>query len=268
MRVLLCRARQHGATTVLLQGGIHPGVTLEYLISLVWLARSEFPEMHPHFFSAPEIWYAAARSGIPLYQALKSLFDAGLRTIPGGGAEVLSERLHKELSPNKLSPSQWLLVHEMAHSVGFRTTATMMFGHLETPEEIIDHLESLKTLQRKSGGFFSFIPWSFKRTHTPLAHHLFSQATPEQYLRLIAVSRIYLDNFDHIGASWFGEGKFAGMNALHFGADDFGGTLFEESVHKATGHFSTTTVEEIQWMIKQAGFHPTERDAMYRPVKI
>jgi CofH subfamily radical SAM domain protein len=247
---------------------MNPKVTLQYLVDVTKIACSEFPDLHPHFFSAPEIWHAALHSNVSIQTALQQLWDAGLRTIPGGGAEVLSERLYQQLSPLKISPKNWLLLHELAHRIGFRTTATMMFGHFETPEEIVAHLDALRTLQDKTGGFSSFIPWSFKRTNTPLSKTVTSQASPLMYLRLIALSRIYLDNFEHIGASWFGEGKQTGMNALNFGADDFGGTLFEESVHKATGYSNVTSEQEVLWMIRHSGFVPAERDAMYRIVKI
>lgn len=260
------RAAQAGLSTVLLQGGLHEEVTVEYLVSLVRATRELFPSIHPHFFSAPEIEYAARRSHMPLREALLALYNAGQRTIPGGGAEILSPSVHARISPNKLSPSGWLSVHRTAHEVGFTTTATMMYGHLETPSDIIEHLDNIRSLQDETGGFSCFIPWSYKRQNNPLGHIVRATATLEDYLRIIAFSRVYLDNFDHISASWFGEGKGAGVEALHYGADDFGGTVCEEAVHKAAGHNNRATIEEVKALIRQAGFVPVLRNALYAPI--
>jgi dehypoxanthine futalosine cyclase len=260
------RAHSAGLTTVLLQGGLHAGVSIDYLVELVRRTKEQFPSIHPHFFSAPEIHYAAHISGISVRNALQRLYAAGQRTIPGGGAEILSPRVHQRISPNKLSPQGWLDVHKTAHEIGFTTTATMMYGHVETPEDIIEHLDSLRSLQDSTKGFLSFIPWSYKRENNPLGRYVTETASSEMYLRIIAFSRIFLDNFSHITASWFGEGKPAGIEALHFGADDFGGTVCEEAVHRAAGHINTTTVDEVKAMIRKAGFEPTQRDTFYNPV--
>jgi dehypoxanthine futalosine cyclase len=267
MYVIFERARNQGATTVLLQGGLHEGVTIDYLESLVTLCRTNFPSLHPHFFSAPEISFAAKISNITVEEGLKRLFDAGLRTIPGGGAEILSDKVHSVISPGKLSPKEWLDVHRKAHAIGFKTTATMMYGHVETPVDIINHLSEIRSLQDETGGFSSFIPWSYKRDNNPLGKKVTSLASKESYFRLIAFSRIYLDNFPHIAASWFGEGKSAGVEALAFGADDFGGTIFDESVHRATGYVNTSSLQEVVSLIKKAGFIPAERNAMYQIIQ-
>lgn len=258
------RAANAGLSTVLLQGGLHEAVTVEYLVSLVRTTRELFPSIHPHFFSAPEIEYAARRSSMSVRDALLALYNAGQRTIPGGGAEILSPSVHERISPNKLSPSGWLSVHRTAHEEGFKTTATMMYGHVETPRDILEHLDSLRSLQDDTGGFTCFIPWSYKRQNNPLGRLVSTTASSENYLRIIAFSRIYLDNFDHISASWFGEGKGAGVEALHYGADDFGGTVCEEAVHKAAGHDNRATMEEVKSLIRQAGFVPVQRDSLYR----
>jgi dehypoxanthine futalosine cyclase len=260
------RAVNAGLSTVLLQGGLHEEVTVDYLVSLVRSTRELFPSIHPHFFSAPEIDYAARISNMSVRDALQALYHAGQRTIPGGGAEILSPSVHGRISPNKLSPSGWLLVHRTAHEVGFKTTATMMYGHLETPNDIIEHLDSIRSLQDETGGFTCFIPWSYKRQNNPLGRLVPTTASPEDYLRIIAFSRIYLDNFDHISASWFGEGKNAGVEALHYGADDFGGTVCEEAVHKAAGHDNKATQDEVKGLIRQAGFEPVQRDSFYSRV--
>jgi cyclic dehypoxanthinyl futalosine synthase len=262
------RAEKCGATTVLLQGGLHEGVTLEYLASLVRLAKDSFPSLHPHFFSAPEIAWAASLSKVPLQEALQTLFDAGLRTIPGGGAEILSQRVRKKISPKKISTQEWLEVHGVAHKIGFKTTATMMYGHIEEPEDILIHFDGLRKLQDETGGFSSFIPWSFKRANSPLGKKVEKEAPKELYLRLIAFSRLYLDNFPHIGASWFGEGKETGQKALHYGADDWGGILIEENVHKACNFINRTTVDEVVSIIRGEGFIPAERNCMYEIIKV
>lgn len=259
------RAYDAGLTTVLLQGGLHDQVRVEYLVELVLLTKELFPSINPHFFSAPEIAYAARRSGVTVREALLKLYEAGQRTIPGGGAEILTTTVHQRISPRKIPPKEWLDVHRIAHEIGFRTTATMMYGHVETAEDIVEHLASLRAVQDKTGGFLSFIPWSYKRENNPLGKIVTLEPSPEEYLRLIAFSRIFLDNFDHISASWFGEGKEIGVEALQYGSDDFGGTVCEEAVHKAAGHSNQTTKVEIISMIKKAGFEPAERDALYHP---
>jgi cyclic dehypoxanthinyl futalosine synthase len=257
------RAANAGLSTVLLQGGLHEEVTVDYLVSLVRATRELFPSIHPHFFSAPEIEYAARLSHMSVRDALLALYNAGQRTIPGGGAEILSPAVHRRISPNKLSPSGWLSVHRTAHQIGFRTTATMMYGHLETPNDIIEHLDAIRTLQDETAGFTSFIPWSYKRQNNPLGRLVPTTASFDDYLRIISLSRVYLDNFDHVSASWFGEGKSAGVEALHYGADDFGGTVCEEAVHRAAGHDNKATQDEVKALIRQAGFVPVQRDSLY-----
>lgn len=260
-------ARQAGLQTVLLQGGVHEGISIDYLVALVKLAREKFPEIHPHFFSAVEIWNAANVSKMTIEQALQMLWDAGQRTLPGGGAEILSERIRKTISPKKIGPGGWLEVHTKAHAIGFKTTATMMYGHLETEEELIEHLELLRAAQDRTGGFSSFIPWSYKSNNTALRRKAGRWAGAELYYRVLAVARLYLDNFPHIAASWFSEGKDIGIQALQFGADDFGGTLHEENVHKATAHINSTDGNGMLRMIRQAGFVPMLRNSFYQVIR-
>jgi len=247
-------ADRHGVKQVLLQGGINEKVTLEYLLDLVSAAKEHFPHIHPHFFSAIEIAHAANISNVPLQKALEMLYEKGLKTIPGAGAEILSKRVREKISPRKLSAEKWLELHELAHTIGFKTTATMMFGHIENSEDILIHFDALRTIQDKTHGFLSFIPWSQKPN---------TKSMGDIYLRLIAFSRIYLDNFPHIGASWFSEGKEVGKKALHYGADDFGGTLLEENVHKACNFINQTSIAEVRQIIEDAGFEPIERDCFY-----
>ena len=256
-------ARKAGIKTVLLQGGVHEGVTIDYLVGLVQFTKKHYPEIHPHFFSAVEIWNAAKVSGITVDAALQKLWDAGQRTIPGGGAEILSERIRARISPKKIGPNGWLDVHMKAHNIGFKTTATMMYGHIETPEDIVEHLETLRSAQDVTQGFTSFIPWSYKRENTALRRLAKHWAGKEAYFRVLAFSRIFLDNFDHIASSWFSEGKEIGCESLKYGADDFGGTILEENVHRATNFINKTDQNGILQMIRKAGFEPAERDSFY-----
>ncbi len=260
-------ARKAGLTTVLLQGGVHEGVTCDYLVELVRRAKTEYPEIHPHFFSAVEIWNAAKVSAMSVDEVLQALWNAGQRTLPGGGAEILSERIRLKVSPKKIGPDGWLNIHKKAHLIGFKTTATMMYGHIETPEDILDHLETLRTTQDETKGFSSFIPWSYKSNNTSLRRRVLKWAGPEAYYRVLALSRIYLDNFSHIGSSWFSEGKAVGIESLRYGADDFGGTIHEENVHKATMHINSTDLNGMLRMIRKAGFEPAQRDSFYKTIR-
>jgi dehypoxanthine futalosine cyclase len=260
-------AAARGATTVLLQGGHNPALPLDYYLSLVREARRRFPAVTPHFFTASEICTMAQVSGLDVPAVLAQLWDAGQRTIPGGGAEVLSERVRKRIAPKKGGPAAWLDVHREAHRRGFKSTATMMYGHVEEPDDVLDHLDCVRELQDRFHGFTAFVPWSFKPGNTRLEKWIKHYRGPNAYLRMLAVSRLYLDNVDHVQASWFSEGKRAGQVALHFGADDWGGTLFEENVHRAADYVNTISVEEIVALIREAGFTPAQRTTTYEPVR-
>lgn len=256
-----------GIKTVLLQGGVHEGITVDYLVELVSLATRRYPTIHPHFFSAVEIWNAAKVSNVTVKEALQALWNAGLRTIPGGGAEILSENIRLAISPKKIGPNGWLDLHKEAHKIGFKTTATMMYGHIEEPLDIVNHLEAIRQAQDETGGFSSFIPWSYKKTRTALRRIVKHWAGKEAYFRILAFSRIYLDNFSHIGASWFSEGKETGCKSLHYGADDFGGTILEENVHRATEFINKTDHNGMLEMIREAGFEPAQRDSFYNIIR-
>ncbi len=256
-----------GATTVLLQGGHNPALPLDYYLDLVRETRRRFPQVLPHFFTASEVQTMAQVSGLPAREILARLRDAGQRTLPGGGAEILSRRVRQRISPKKGGPEAWLEVHREAHRAGLRSTATMMYGHVEQPDDVLDHLDAVRELQDETGGFTAFIPWSFKPGNTLLEKWIAHYAGPNAYLRMIALARCYLDNVPHVQASWFSEGKKAGQVALHFGADDWGGTLFEENVHKAADYVNTITVEEIALLIREAGFQPLQRTTLYEPVR-
>ena len=256
-----------GATTVLLQGGHNPKLPPEYYTSLVRETRRRFPQVTPHFFTASEVTTMSQVSGLSIREVLEQLKEAGQFTLPGGGAEILSDRIRRRLATKKGPAEAWLTVHRQAHELGFKSTATMMFGHIEEDEDILTHLDYIRDLQDETHGFTAFVPWTFKPGNTPLEKHIKQHAGPTQYLRMIAFSRIYLDNFDHIQASWFSEGKKTGQVALHFGADDFGGTLFEENVHAATSFVNKTTVDEIVTLIRESGFTPVQRTTLYGILK-
>ena len=256
-------AAAKGATTVLLQGGHNPALPLEYYLTLVTETRRRFPQVTPHFFTASEIRTMADVASLTVNDVLDRLWAAGQRTLPGGGAEVLSERVRKRIEPKKGGPGAWLEVHRAAHRRGFKSTATMMYGHVEQVDDLLDHFDAIRGLQDEFGGFTAFVPWSFKPGHTLLEKWITHYKGPNTYLRMLAVSRLYLDNFAHIQASWFSEGKRTGQVALHFGADDWGGTLFEENVHKAADYVNTISVDEMTTLIRDAGFTPAQRTTEY-----
>jgi cyclic dehypoxanthinyl futalosine synthase len=257
-----------GATTVLLQGGLNPEIPWSFYTSIVREARRRYPHITPHFFSAPEIHQMVEVSGLTMRGVLEALYEAGQKTLPGGGAEILASRVRKRISVKKGGPEAWLDVHRAAHAVGMRSTATMMYGHVETDAELIEHLGYVRELQDETHGFTAFVPWSYKRGNTPMESKVKHVAGASRYLRVLAVARLYLDNFAHVQASWFSEGKKTGQISLQFGADDFGGTLFEENVHLATGHVNKTTVAEIETLIREAGFTPAQRTTLYDIVRV
>ena len=261
-------AAEKGVTTVLLQGGVNPALPFAYYLELVQRTIKEVPEVYPHFFSTSEIIGMSQVSGLTVPEVLRKLWDAGLRSIPGGGAEILSDRVKTKISHLKGSSADWLNVMREAHRIGFKSTATMMYGHLEKDEEIVEHLESIRKLQDETQGFTAFVPWSFKPGNTPLEKIIPHYASPTRYLQIIAFSRIYLDNVPHIQASWFSEGKKTGQIALHFGADDFGGTLLEENVHAAANFVNKTNTDECIHLIHGSGFDAAQRTTLYEILKV
>lgn len=257
-----------GATRLLLQGGHNPDLPFEYYLDLVKALRTAYPDLELHVFSPPEIRAIARFSGSSVRDVLRRFREAGLRTLPGGGAEVLSDRVRRRISPLKGTAADWIDVMRTAHQLGFRTTATMMYGHVDRPEDQVEHLARLRDLQDETGGFFAFIPWSFKRGETPLSSAVAQDAGPGRYLRILAVARLFLDNVDHVQASWFSEGEKAGQLGLRFGADDFGGTLLEENVLRAAGHENRTTAERVARVIRDAGFEPVQRTTLYETLEV
>ncbi len=259
------RAERQGVTTILLQGGLNDELPMEYYTELVRETIKQFPHIHPHFYSAPEIMKMKEITGWELSEVFARLRQAGLKTIPGGGAEILTDRVKHKIS--RLFPkgktADWIDVHREAHRAGLKSTATMMYGHVETDDDIIEHFDAIRNLQDETGAFTAFIPWSYKREQTALGKKIAVEAGPNRYLRIVAVARLYLDNFSHIQASWFSEGKKTGVVALNFGGDDFGGTIFDETVMQLAGHYNRTTVGEIIELIRDAGFVPAQRTTLY-----
>jgi cyclic dehypoxanthinyl futalosine synthase len=257
-----------GGTQILIQGGLHPDLDIDYYVDLLRTIKKKFT-IHIHGFSPPEIYYIAGKARIPVREALIVLKEAGLDSIPGGGAEILSDRVRKKISPEKIGARQWLSVMEDAHKTGMKTTATMMFGSIETPEDILEHLTSIRRLQDRTGGFTAFIPWSFQPGNTEISSQLsinsskFLPATAVEYLRVLALSRIYLDNVPNIQASWVTQGVKLAQVALRFGANDFGSTMLEENVVASTGIRFRVSIGDIRNAITESGFKPAQRDMYY-----
>lgn len=253
-----------GATQILMQGGLNPELKIEFYEKLFREIKKRF-NIQLHSLSPPEIAFIARISGISLRQCLERLRSAGLDSIPGGGAEILVDRVRKIISPRKITAEEWLTVMREAHHLGMKTTATMMFGSVERPEEIIEHLFRIRALQDETGGFTAFIPWSFQPGNTLLKG---KTATGTEYLRVVAISRIILDNVPNIQASWVTQGKKVAQIALFFGANDMGNIMIEENVISATGVKNSITTEELVNIIKAAGFIPAQRNTLYEIIKI
>jgi len=249
-----------GGCQVLLQGGLHPDRCIDFYEDLLRSVKERF-DIHIHGFSPPEIIHIARLSALSIDETIKRLIDAGLGSIPGGGAEILSDRVRKNISPMKCSADEWLSVMKKAHELGLRTTATMMFGHIETIEERIEHLLRIRELQDTTRGFTAFIPWTFQPTNTDLK---MEKVSSYDYLRTLAVSRIALDNVDNVQASWVTQGEKIAQIALFFGANDMGSTMMEENVVRAAGVTFRMTESQIRRLIEDIGLTPRRRDTFYR----
>lgn len=254
-----------GGTQILFQGGVHPKLKIDYYEELVNHIHTKYPQITIHGFSAIEIKYIAKVSKISILEVLKRLQIKGLSSIPGAGAEILSDRVRDIIAPNKMDSLEWIEVHELAHSIGMKTTATMMFGTVETDEEIIEHWELLRNLQDKTGGFRAFIMWSFQGANTQLKAEIpnIKPQSSNRYLRLLAVARLYLDNFKNMQSSWVTQGSYIGQLALKFGANDLGSTMMEENVVKAAGAANRMNQEEMIRLIKDIGENPAKRNTAY-----
>jgi cyclic dehypoxanthinyl futalosine synthase len=256
-----------GGTTLLMQGGLNPNLPLKFYTDLLREIKKHFPMVQIHSFSAPEVVYLAKIEGLTIEEVIKALKDAGLDSIPGGGAEILSQEVRSFLSPGKCTVEQWEEVHRTAHKLGLTSTATMMFGHVEKPEHIVEHLERVRRIQDETGGFTAFIPWTFKKGNTMLDH--IEEASSVYYLKVLALSRIYLDNFKNIQSSHVTQTMQVGIVGLHFGANDLGSVMMEENVISSTNYkVSIPKVEDMVSAIRSAGFVPAQRDTYYNIIRV
>lgn len=254
-----------GGTQILFQGGVHPKLKIEWYEDLVeWISKN-YPNITIHGFSAIEIDYIAKISKISYEEVLQRLHAKGLFSIPGAGAEILSDRVRDIVAPRKLSAKDWLEVHRQAHKIGMKSTATMMFGTVETDEEIVEHWEKIRDMQDETDGFRAFIMWSFQPSNTKLKEQMphISKQSSNRYLRLLAVSRLYLDNFKNIQSSWVTQGSYIGQLALLFGANDLGSTMMEENVVAAAGAVNQMNQEEMVKLIRDIGENPAKRNTAY-----
>jgi len=252
-----------GGNQILLQGGLHPDLGIEFYEEMFRWMKSTYPTLWIHGLSPAEVKHICRVSSLTTEEAVRRLVAAGLDSIPGGGAEVLSDRVRAIIGIAKGSSADWLEVMEVAHRQGLRTTATMMFGHVETLEERVDHLLALRELQDRTRGFTAFIAWTFQPENTALAG---DELTSFQYLRTLAVARIVLDNFPSVQASWVTQGGKIGQVSLRFGANDFGSLMIEENVVSAAGAHFRLTEGEIARNIQAAGFVPKRRTMHYEIV--
>lgn len=257
----------YGGTQVLIQGGVNPELGLDYYLNLIRRVHERFPQVHIHSLSVVEIDFIAKKEKMPLQEVLLKLKEAGLNSIPGGGAEMLVERVRKLISPKKIDSEGWLNFHRTAHQVGLRSTATMVFGHFETLEERIIHLDKLRTLQDETGGFRAFIPWTLSPQGTPRMSQ-FEPAGGTDYLKTLAISRLYLDNILNIQSGWLTEGLKMGQVGLAFGANDIGGTLIEDKVLEPTGIEVKTKPEDLVRLIQDAGYTAAQRNTNYEIIRV
>jgi cyclic dehypoxanthinyl futalosine synthase len=254
-----------GGTQILFQGGVHPKLKIEWYEDLVAHIHQKFPQITIHGFSAIEIDYIARRSNISISQTLQRLQKKGLSSIPGAGAEILSDRVRDIIAPKKLDKDTWLEVHREAHKLGIKSTATMMYGTVETTREIVEHWEMIRKLQDETGGFRAFIMWSYQSDNTQLKRELptIEKQSSNRYLRLLAVARLFLDNVQNIQSSWVTQGSYIGQMALLFGANDLGSTMMEENVVAAAGAQNQMHQEEMIHLIRDVGENPAKRNTAY-----
>ena len=253
-----------GGTGVLMQGGLHPDLKIDWHEQMLRGIKQRFPKIHLHCYSASEVIAIAEYSGLTIHDTISRLRDAGLDSIPGGGAEILDDEVRHRIARLKCLTEDWLNVHRTAHRLGMRTTATMMFGVGETFEHRVNHLQVLYNLQQETGGFTAFIPWTFQPAHTALGGRKWDEATAVEYLKNLAISRLFLSNFENVQSSWVTQGLKVCQMGLRFGGNDVGSVMLEENVVRAAGVTNCTTEEELRRVIRDAGFHPVQRDTLYR----
>ncbi len=250
-----------GGVQILLQGGHHPKLGIDHYLSMLRHIREKYPHINIHGFSPPEFQHFAGVFGMPLREVLVKFKEAGLGSIPGGGGEILVDRVRDRIAPLKCKSDQWLEVMRIAHELGLNSSCTMMFGHVETVEDRIEHLQRLRETQDETGGFTAFICWTFQPENTKL------RAEPvgsSEYLRMQALSRIYLDNIENVQSSWVTQGPRIGQIALKYGANDFGSVMMEENVVSSAGTTFRLNKENIERLISEAGYEPHQRDNWYR----
>jgi cyclic dehypoxanthinyl futalosine synthase len=253
-----------GGTGVLMQGGLHPDLKIEWHEQLLRGIKQRFPSVHLHCYSASEILAIAEYSQLSVRDTIARLYDAGLNSIPGGGAEILDDEVRYKIARLKCLTDDWLNVHRTAHQLGMRTTATMMFGVGENYENRVNHLQRVYDLQEETGGFTAFIPWTFQPTNTALGGRHWDEATAVEYLKNLAISRLFLSNFENVQSSWVTQGLKVCQLGLQFGGNDVGSVMLEENVVRAAGVTNCTTEEELRRIIRDAGFKPVQRDTLYR----
>ena len=250
-----------GGVQILMQGGHHPKLPFQWYVDLLQHIKAKYPHINIHGFSPPEFQHFAEAFKMPLREVISEFKKAGLGSIPGGGGEILVDRVRKKISPLKINSDQWLEVMEVAHELGLKSSATMMFGHVETPEERVEHLQRIRDQQDRTGGFTAFICWTFQPQHTGLK---VAQPTGvSEYLRMQALSRIFLDNIDNIQSSWVTQGPGIGQVALKYGANDFGSVMMEENVVSAAGTTFRLDATQIESLIRGAGYEPRRRNNVY-----
>lgn len=255
---------EHGGTQLLMQGGLHPRLGIEWFEELFRGIKARFPQVQNHSLSPAEITQIAAVSKLAITETVRRLREAGLDSIPGGGAEILVDRVRQEISPKKIGWEGWAAVMGEAARQGMATTATMMFGSTERPEDIVEHLFRVRELQASGGSFTAFIPWTYQPGNTELGG---GTASGVEYLKVLALSRIVLDNVPNIQASWVTQGAQMAQVALFFGANDLGGTMLEENVVAAAGCTFRMSLEEMVELIREAGFRPAQRTTLYKIIR-
>ncbi len=264
LEVILDKVRETvelGGQQILLQGGLHHEFKLDWYEAMLRGIKREFPQVNIHGFSPPEIYHFTKLNNLPLETVLERLREAGLGSLPGGGAEILVDRVRKEITRGKVLSDDWLNVNRVWHQLGGRSTATMMIGHVETLEERIEHLDRLRELQDETGGFTAFICWTFQPENTDLSH--IPPAGSFEYLKTNAVTRLYLDNFDNLQASWVTQGLKVGQMAMLNGANDMGSLMIEENVVSQAGTVHHLTLDDIRGAIQELGYEPRQRDVFY-----
>ncbi len=259
-----------GGTQILFQGGVHPNLKIDFYENLVEHIHKKYPQITIHGFSAPEIDYIAKVSKISVKEVLIRLKEKGLFSMPGAGAEILSDRVRDIIAPKKIDADVWLKIHKTAHEIGLKTTATMMFGTVETIEEVVEHWDKIRRLQDETGGFRAFIMWSFQPYNTELFKKgiVTQKTSPNRYLKYLAVARLFLDNFKNIQSSWVTQGSYIGQLALKYGANDLGSTMMEENVVRSAGAQNRMNQMEMINLIKDAGEIPAKRNTAYEILEV